>query len=334
MTAPRGPANAAPTVAGRTMRGVGCASKAVASYRTPQLVEAGDVFAHFGFPEGPVVAALGAPIVDGVANAFAIEDFGEVIGGAAVFPRAGAGDEMNVAGCKLTINPGVRKIGDVVDGIVEIKIVVEHAAHEISHVVYAGHGEAALENTGMFKERIRGVISAERSAHGGDGDLRLAVVPDKWDDFLAQVGIKNGLHVAAMKGVRASIVKAEAVDGVDGIKFDAAGVNEFGERADHALAFEFEFVAGAGGKADDGRAVMAVGDDAEFEAQASRVPAMIFAIHSFALRRLSMPAERKWRNGLRGFATGGLQGTGMKVGYRTGASWMCRGTRSYRQVSR
>ncbi len=48
------------------------------------LIEAGNVFAHFVFPVGPVVAALGAPVVYGVANAFAIEDFGEAIGWAAV----------------------------------------------------------------------------------------------------------------------------------------------------------------------------------------------------------------------------------------------------------
>src|SRR5882724_9565127 len=60
--------------------------------------EAGDVFAHHVLPVGPVVAAVGAPIVEGVANVFAGEDFGDSIGGAGIFPLAGAGGDVDVAG--------------------------------------------------------------------------------------------------------------------------------------------------------------------------------------------------------------------------------------------
>jgi len=45
----------------------------------------------------PVVAAVGAPIVEGVTNVFAGEDFGEAIGGAGIFPLAGARGDVNVA---------------------------------------------------------------------------------------------------------------------------------------------------------------------------------------------------------------------------------------------
>jgi hypothetical protein len=86
-----------------------------------------------------------------------------------------------------------------------------------------------------------------------------------------------------MKRMSAFVIKAETVDGIDGIKLDAAGVNEMGERADHALTFELEFVPGAGGKADNGRAVMAVSDDAQFKAETRRVPTMVFALHSSEL---------------------------------------------------
>ena len=92
----------------------------------------------------------------------------------------------------------------------------------------------------------------------------LAIVPDKGDDFLAQIGVEHGLHVAAMKRVRALVVEAVVVDGIDGEKFDAAGVDEVGERADHALIFEFPLVAGAGGKADQRLAPVAVDHDAEY----------------------------------------------------------------------
>ena len=59
--------------------------------------EAGDVFAHHVLPVGPVVAAVGAPIVEGVVNVFAGEDFGEAIRGAGIFPLASARRDVDVA---------------------------------------------------------------------------------------------------------------------------------------------------------------------------------------------------------------------------------------------
>ena len=82
-----------------------------------------------------------------------------------VAPFAGTGDEMNVATGEMVVGPGVAEVLQVIDGIVEIKIVVVHAVHEISQVVDAGHGEAAFDDVGMFEERIRGVVCAEGRAH-------------------------------------------------------------------------------------------------------------------------------------------------------------------------
>lgn len=227
------------------------------------------------------MAALEAPVVDGVADAFAGEDFGEAIGGAAVLPLTGAGDEMDVATGKLAVKPGIGKIGEIVDGIVEIKILVVEAVHEIAQIIDTGHGEAAFENIGMTEKRVGRVIGTEGSAHGGDGDARLTIIPDEGDDFLGEIGIEDGLDVAAMKRVSGFVVEAEAVDGVDGVELDAAGVDEFGESANHALAFEFPLVSRAGGETENGRAVVAVNDDAEIEAEARGVPAMIFAFHDY-----------------------------------------------------
>lgn len=116
-----------------------------------ELEKAGDIFAHLVFPVGPVVATLGAPVVERVADAFAGKDFREAIGGAAVFPLAGAGADVNVATGELLVNPRVAKIGEIVDGIVEIKVVVVETVHEIAEIVDAGHGEAALDDIGMFE---------------------------------------------------------------------------------------------------------------------------------------------------------------------------------------
>jgi hypothetical protein len=231
-------------------------------------VEAGDVFAHFVFPVGPIVAALRAPIIDRVADAFSGEDFGESVGWAAVLPLAGAGDQANVATGQLIVKPGIGKIGEIVDGIVEIEIFVVEAVHEITEIVDAGHGEAALENIRVAEQRIGSVVGAEGSTHGGDSNARLAIVKDKRDDFLREISIEDRLNVATVEGMRAFVVEAEAVDGIDCVELDATSVDEFGERADHALSFEFPLVTGAGRKTEDGGAVVPIDDDAEIESEA------------------------------------------------------------------
>lgn len=247
-------------------------------------------------PEGPIVAAFGTPIVHRMANAFAGEDFREAIGGAAIFPRAGAGDEVDVAGIVLLVIPAIGKISKVIDGVVEVEVVVVHAVHEIPEIVDAGHGETTLEYIGMLEEGVGGVIGAKRSAHGGNSNLRLAMIPDEGNYFFTQVGIENGLDVAAMKGVSGFVVEAEAVDGVDGIELDAACIDEIGESANHALTFEFEFIASTGRETEQRRAPMSVSDDAEIETEAGRMPAVVFTFHARDLSscgKRSMPAEGK-----------------------------------------
>src|SRR5713101_7347058 len=146
------------------------------------------------------MAALRAPVVQRVANAFARKNFGEAVGGPAVLPRTRAGAEVNVATRDLLIEPGITGVRKVVNRIVEIKIVVVHAVHEIPHVVYAGHREATLDDARVLEEAVGGVVCAKGSAHRGDGNAwRLAIVPNERNNLFAQVRIENGLDVAAMK---------------------------------------------------------------------------------------------------------------------------------------
>src|SRR5260370_16884198 len=57
-----------------------------AKRRQQFLEELRDVFAHLMLPVGPVVAALRAPVVERVADAFAGKNFGEAVGRAPGFP--------------------------------------------------------------------------------------------------------------------------------------------------------------------------------------------------------------------------------------------------------
>src|ERR1700716_1413624 len=115
---------------------------------------------------------------------------------------------MYVACPELLEQPRIIEVREIIDGIIEIEIVVIHSIHEISYVIDAGHRETAFEHVGMLEQGIGGMVRAERSAHGGDGHLRAAIVPDKRNDFFSQIGVKHGLHVAAMKRMRTLVVKS------------------------------------------------------------------------------------------------------------------------------
>src|SRR6266567_1541684 len=252
--------------------------------QSQQLEKMRNVLAHLVLPIRPVVAALRTPVIQRVADSFAGKNFREAVRGRAVFPRTGAGGNVNVATGNLLIEPGITRVGKVIDGMVEIKIVVVHAIHEVPQVVDPGHRETTLDHVGMLEETVRGVVRAEGSAHGGNSDTgRLAIAPDEGHHLFTQVGIEHRLHVAAMKRVRAFVVKAEPVDGVDAEELDLAAVDEVGKSTDHALSFQFPLVARAGGKAHDRRAPVAVDNDTQFHAQPVRVPAVIFTFHRLPL---------------------------------------------------
>src|SRR6266705_6122888 len=105
-----------------------------------------------------------------MADAFTGENFGEAVSGPTVLPRTRTGAEVNVATRDLLIEPGIAGIREVVYRIVEIKIVVVHAIHEIPQVVDAGHREAALDDVGVLEEAVCGGVRAKRSANLRDGN--------------------------------------------------------------------------------------------------------------------------------------------------------------------
>src|SRR5690348_457155 len=116
-----------------------------------KLEQAEYIFAHLVFPIRPVMAALRAPIVERMANALAGKHFGEPVGGAAVFPGAGTGGKVDVAGGDLLVEPWIAHIREIIDWIVEIEIVIVHAVHKIAHVVHAGHSKTAFDHVGMLE---------------------------------------------------------------------------------------------------------------------------------------------------------------------------------------
>src|SRR5260370_22643391 len=117
-----------------------------------------NIFAHLVLPIRPVVAALRAPIVQQVPDSLAGKNFREAVRGSTVLPRARAGGNVNVATGNLLVEPGIARVGKVIDRIVEIEIVIVHAIHEVPQGVNSRHCESALHHIGMLVEAGRTVV--------------------------------------------------------------------------------------------------------------------------------------------------------------------------------
>src|SRR5947209_7220911 len=137
----------------------------------------------------------------------------------------------------------------------------------------------------MLEERVGRVVRAKGRAHGGNSDAAgLAIVVNKGNHLVAKISIKNFLNIAAMKRVRAFIVKTEPIYRIHGINFDSSAFNKIGKRRDHALVFQLPFVAGAGGKSDEWGAPMSVDYDSELHSKPRRMPAVHFSLHRSPFR--------------------------------------------------
>src|SRR4029077_17602818 len=95
------------------------------------------VFPHLVMPVGPFVPAFRAPVVQVMSNAAIPQYLRHSVGGAAILPRASAGDEPDVATRVLMEKPGVMLVGHIVDRVIEVEVVVVHPVHGITHVVDA-----------------------------------------------------------------------------------------------------------------------------------------------------------------------------------------------------
>src|SRR5690242_8918535 len=105
-----------------------------------------------------------------------------------------------------------------------------------------------------------------------------------------------------MQWMCAFIVKAEAVDGINAEKLYLPAIDKIGQRANHALAFQFRFIAGACRKSENRLSPVAVDENSQLKTQPRRMPTMIFTFHFLPparpAGRESMPAHtgREQRN--------------------------------------
>src|SRR5678816_3287544 len=88
-----------------------------------------DVFPHLVVPIGPFVAAFRTPIVEVMSYPGVPENLGHLIGRTRHFPWATAGGEVDVATGELFSEPWIVLVRHVVDGVIEVEVVVVHAVH-------------------------------------------------------------------------------------------------------------------------------------------------------------------------------------------------------------
>src|SRR5882757_18642 len=177
-----------------------------ASEANSSLVVRADVLPHLVMPVGPFVPALRAPVVQMMSNASIPQNLGHSIGRAAVLPRTAAGHEPDVATRVLLEKPGVTLVGDIVDRIIEVEVVVVHSVHRVAHVVDAREGVTALHVVGMFEESVGRMIGTQRCAQCCDSYARrLALAVDERENLVRHIGVVLRLHPAPMEGVRSLV---------------------------------------------------------------------------------------------------------------------------------
>src|SRR3954452_24142698 len=172
------------------------------------LVVCADVFPHLVMPVGPFVSALWAPVVQMMSNATAVQHLGHSIGGSAVLPGTAAGYQSDVATRVLLEVPRITLVSHVVHRVVEIKIVIVHPVHGVSHVINARECVAALHVVGMFEQSVSRVIRTERCAQRGDPDARrLALRIDEWENFVRYVAVVLRLQPTSMERMRSFVLE-------------------------------------------------------------------------------------------------------------------------------
>ena len=226
------------------------------------------------------------------------EDLRQPVGRAAVFVGPAPRGEVDVALMEMREKVGVAQVGHVVDGVVEVEVVVVVPVHEPPEVVHAGEGQAPPDEVGVLQQGVRGMVGAEGCPGGRDGDAWCpAVVVDEGHHLEGDVRVVHRLHVAAVAGVGALVVPALVVDGVDAEDLHPAGVDVMGERADHALARVLVLVATARREHEQRPAVVPVDPDPHLLPEPGRMPRVALLVHATSGTRIVPPGRPRRQAG-------------------------------------
>src|SRR6266550_3114045 len=180
--------------------------------------------------------------------------------------------------------PRVTLVGDIVDRVVKIEVVIVHPVHGVSHVVDTRERVAALHVIRMLEEGVSRVIGTERCTQRGNPDARrLALGVDERENLVSHIGVVLRLHPAPMERMCSLVLERIAVYAIDAEDSDSPLLQVRAEGANHALTFLLPFVAAARREGENGRAIIAVNSDTHFPIETVRVPTLMVTVHG--LRR-------------------------------------------------
>src|SRR5438477_8008940 len=94
------------------------------AHRIPVSRQAADVRVHLPLPVWPIVAAVGTPVVQMMGDASGAQHLREPVGRAAVLVGPAPGGQVDVALLEVGEVVRVAEAGHVVDGVVEVEVVV------------------------------------------------------------------------------------------------------------------------------------------------------------------------------------------------------------------
>src|SRR3981081_1352561 len=157
--------------------------------------------------------------------------------------------------------PRVAGVRQIVQGDVEIAVVVVVAGEEAGGVEGAAHGEHRGKDVRVAEGDVQCVKAAEAAADGGK--LRgLVLIQDEGQDLLHQVPLV--LHVTrdAPAGRDGEVVPAFGVNRVNAEELQAAVFELVADYVDHAAVFKLEEAAAGAWEHEDGKAC--VSEDEEF----------------------------------------------------------------------
>src|SRR5580698_4049487 len=216
-----------------------------------------EVLGEHSAPGGPLVVALGAPVVDAVWDSLGAQGVGHPPGFADVFPFAFAGGEDDPA-LPEPVQLRALQAGEELKRRGEVQVMVPGPAVEVLDLIGTAHADGGAEDVGVAAQRGHRVERADRRACGDDVE-----------GLAAEVGVDGRYHlppdalVELVEQPQAVLHRGRlghhrlAGHAVDGVQLDPALGQQRAARVYQAVPLDLLGVAAGRGEDQHGPAVQA-----------------------------------------------------------------------------
>src|SRR6185503_505899 len=148
----------------------------------------------------------------------------------------------------------------------------------------------------VMKQRIGGMIGAERCANGGDRNAgRLTTRMHVGNDFVPDVLVEHPLPPTAMKGMRLLVEKRLVIVRADAEHLYPSRIDEITNRRAQAVPLKFPLIAVAGWEREKRRAPMTEDRHPHVVTESWRKPVLMKCLHSWRPATISPTRPRSRR---------------------------------------